>query len=280
MPLYGNHLQESPTEDSHFCQGGIVLRVSVFDPLNRHVAGLEKNQFEVYENGVKQTIGCFVHQSIPICIGIIYDMTLGSQSEIESLRNTIKRLVKSGNPGDEFFLIPFNDKSAWIESFDTQSSTKEYSSSHGQITAPTRLDDAASIGIKYIQNKTNENIALVVVTDISDREIGLALHRKTPDMKAVFETYTIGRSFMALPKELLGSGIPPKHAFKITEPREVDYYIDLIYAELRNQYILGYSPRNKAHDGKWRKISVEVNAPRGLPKLKTQTIKGYYAPSK
>ncbi len=49
--------------------------------------------------------------------------------------------------------------------------------------------------------------------------------------------------------------------------------------ELRNQYILGYVPKNISRDGKWRKIRVKLNPPRGLPPLHVYAKTGYYAPT-
>jgi Ca-activated chloride channel family protein len=58
---------------------------------------------------------------------------------------------------------------------------------------------------------------------------------------------------------------------------ELDYYIDLIHAELRHQYVLGYNPTNSTHDGKWRKIQVKLDPPAGLPKLLVRAKEGYFA---
>jgi len=59
---------------------------------------------------------------------------------------------------------------------------------------------------------------------------------------------------------------------------ELDYYIDLIHSELRNQYLLGYVPSNKIHDGRWRKIKIKLDPPAGLPRLLVHSKEGYYAP--
>ena len=59
---------------------------------------------------------------------------------------------------------------------------------------------------------------------------------------------------------------------------QLDYYIDLIHSELRNQYVLGYVPNNKTHDGKWRRIHVKLDPPPGLPRLIVRAKEGYYAP--
>jgi hypothetical protein len=52
-----------------------------------------------------------------------------------------------------------------------------------------------------------------------------------------------------------------------------------IGVELRNQYILGYAPQNREHDGKYRRVQVKLVQPRGLPPLRAFWRLGYYAPS-
>ncbi|HEY4085022.1 MAG TPA: hypothetical protein VGM43_03750 [Bryobacteraceae bacterium] len=47
--------------------------------------------------------------------------------------------------------------------------------------------------------------------------------------------------------------------------------------ELRDTYLLGYSPTNAARDGKYRSVVVKVTAPR-MPKLKVSWRRGYFAP--
>ena len=49
--------------------------------------------------------------------------------------------------------------------------------------------------------------------------------------------------------------------------------------ELRNQYVLGYSPKNQERDGKYRRVNVKLIQPRGLPPLKAFFRLGYYAPT-
>jgi len=49
--------------------------------------------------------------------------------------------------------------------------------------------------------------------------------------------------------------------------------------ELRNQYVLYYSPKNQGRDGKYRHVNVKLVQPRGLPPLKAFYRLGYYAPT-
>src|SRR5260370_39203430 len=52
-----------------------------------------------------------------------------------------------------------------------------------------------------------------------------------------------------------------------------------ISRELRNQYVLGYSPATDSRDAKYRRVKVSVIAPEGTPSLRTNYRRGYYAPS-
>jgi Ca-activated chloride channel family protein len=66
--------------------------------------------------------------------------------------------------------------------------------------------------------------------------------------------------------------------FQVNDISELSDTAVKIGVELRNQYVLGYRPINKARDGKWRKLKVKLNAPKGLPALNVHAKTGYYAP--
>jgi Ca-activated chloride channel family protein len=68
-------------------------------------------------------------------------------------------------------------------------------------------------------------------------------------------------------------------AFTIDNPNDLADVATKIGIELRNQYVLGYRPKNPGHDGKWRKIKVKLIPPKGLPPLRVYAKTGYYAPS-
>ena len=67
--------------------------------------------------------------------------------------------------------------------------------------------------------------------------------------------------------------------FAVENPNELPDIAAKIGIELRNQYIVGYRPSNKAHDGRWRKVKIKLRPPRGLPPLSVYAKTGYYAPS-
>ncbi len=67
--------------------------------------------------------------------------------------------------------------------------------------------------------------------------------------------------------------------FSVDNPNELADVATKIGIELRNQYVLGYRPKKPARDGKWRKIKVKLNPPKGLPPLTVYAKTGYYAPT-
>jgi Ca-activated chloride channel family protein len=67
--------------------------------------------------------------------------------------------------------------------------------------------------------------------------------------------------------------------FKVNDVSELQDVAQRISAELRNQYVIGYTPSEVKHDGNWRKLKVRLVPPPGLPQLTVHFRQGYYAPS-
>jgi Ca-activated chloride channel family protein len=82
-----------------------------------------------------------------------------------------------------------------------------------------------------------------------------------------------GPSLLSELTELTGG-----RAFDVENPNELADIAGKVGTELRNQYILGYRPSDKAHDARWRKIKVKLRTPKGLPPLTAYAKTGYYAP--
>jgi Ca-activated chloride channel homolog len=262
----------------------VFVLVSVTDPLNRYVTGLEKDHFKVYEGKVEQEIVHFTQQSAPISVGILFDVSasMKDNNNIQSAKNAIVRFLQSGNPEDEYFLVTFNQKTTLVQSFTQQSSTIRNEVSFKQAGGRTALYDAVYMGLDQIKAAMNEKKALVLITDGEDNssryssaEVREFARESDVQIYAVGEEGKLGYGRSEIQNIVSTSG---GRAFFPNNFDELDYYIDLIHAELRNQYVLGYVPTNKIHDGKWRRIRVRLDPPPGLPKLIVRAKEGYYAP--
>ena len=262
----------------------VFVKVSVTDPLNRYVTGLENEHFKVYEDNIEQSISHFSQEAAPISAGIIFDVSnsMNKDNNIRKAKNAIARFLQPGNRADEYFLVTFNNKTNLAQSFTDHSSSLENEAAFQKARGSTALYDAVYMGLDQIKRGTHEKKALIVISDGEDnssRYTSAEIREFAKEMDV--QVYAIGQIGP------LGTGsselqrivnITGGRAFFPNNFNELDYYIDLIHAELRSQYVLGYTPTNKSHDGKWRRIRIKLDAPQGLPKLILHAREGYYAP--
>ncbi len=260
----------------------VFVKISVTDPLNRYVTGLEKQHFRVYEDKVEQAVTHFTQESAPISVGILFDISGSMKDNIHTARNSVVRFLESGNPDDEFFLVTFNQKTTLVQSFTHQSSSIQNQISFSQPGGRTALYDAVYLGLEQIKNGKNEKKALILITDGEDNssrytasEVREFAKESDVQIYAIGEEGKLGYGRSEIQNIV---GLTGGRAFFPNNFNELDYYIDLIHAELRNQYIVGYAPSNKNRDGKWRRIKVKLEPPEGLPKLIVHAKEGYYAP--
>jgi Ca-activated chloride channel homolog len=284
LVLAANAQKENPIPKFIADVETVFVKVSITDDLNRYVTGLEQDHFKIFEDKVEQKIEVFRTEQAPVSVGIIFDVSnsMKDNGNIGKAKKAIARFLKSGNPEDEYFLVTFNDKTTLVQSFTSQSSTLQNDASLQKPGGRTALYDAVYMGLDQIKKAKNDKKALILVTDGEDntsRYSPLEVREFAKESNA--QIYGIGqegnlnygRSEITSIVGLTGGRAFFPHSFS-----ELDYYIDLIHSELRNQYLLGYIPKNKAHDGKWRHIKIQLDAPKGLPKLIINAKEGYYAP--
>ena len=262
----------------------VFVKISVTDPLNRYVTGLEREHFKVYEDKVEQSITYFSQEAAPISVGLIFDVSgsMKDNTNIKKAKSAIVRFLQSGSPEDEYFLITFNQKTNLLQSFTAQSSTVQNDVAIQKPGGRTALYDAVYMGLDQVKRGRNDKKALILITDGEDNS-----SRYSPSEVREFakesdvQIYGIGQEGNLNYGRTEITNIVSMTGGRAFFPRsfnELDYYIDLVHAELRNQYLIGYSPTNQVHDGKWRRIRVKLDAPQGLPKLTVSAKEGYYAP--
>lgn len=267
----------------------VLVPVTVTDPMNRLVTGLEKQNFTVSEGDRAQEIRHFSSEDAPISLGVIFDVSGSMSDKIEKAREAVVEFFKTANPQDEFFMITFSDRPELLADF-----TKSIEDIQGRLvyTVPkgrTALLDAIYMGMAKMRDAQNQKKALLVISDGGDnRSRYTESEIKSMVKEADVQIYCIGifdRDFRT-PEErygptLLGeiSDVTGGRTFTIDNPNELADVATKIGIELRNQYVLGYRPTNSARDGKWRKIKVKLLPPKGLPPLHVYAKTGYYAPT-
>lgn len=262
----------------------VLVRVTVTDPLNRYVVGLDREHFRVFEDKVEQTISHFSNDKSPITVGIILDTSGSMGDNILSARTSVMRFLEQGDRRDEYFLIGFSDRSRLIQDFTSSSENIQNQVSFTSPKGRTALYDAIYLGLEKMSGAKNDKKALIVITDGEDNTSRYTF-REVKDFVKESETqiYVIGergelgygRGVINEIVRLTGGRAFFPHNFK-----QLDYFVDLIHTELRNQYVLGYIPLSKEFDGEWRKLKIRLNPPEGLPKLNVRAREGYFAPKK
>jgi Ca-activated chloride channel family protein len=267
----------------------VLVPVTITDPMNRLVTGLEKENFVLLDNGEKQVIQHFSSEDAPISLGVIFDMSGSMSNKIEKAREAVVEFFKTANPEDEFFLIAFNDKPTLVSDF-----TNSVEQVQGQLvyTAPkgrTALLDAIYLGVAKMRQAKLQKKALLIISDGGDNRSRYTENEiKSLVKEADVQIYAIG-IFDQSPRsdeerygpQLLAevTDVTGGRTFTVDNPNELTDVAAKIGVELRNQYVLGYRPTKPAHDGKWRKVRVKLNIPKGLPQLSVYAKTGYYAPS-
>ena len=267
----------------------VLVPVTIVDPMNRVVLGLQKNNFEVYENKELQPIRSFSSEDVPISLGVVFDTSGSMTSKIERARQAVMEFFKTANPQDEFFIVTFADRPEETSDFTRSVEEIESNLLFAVPKGRTALLDAIYLGVRKMQQAQYAKKALLIISDGGDnhskyteRELrGLV---KESDVMI----YAIGLydNYSSTQEELLGpellndiSQLTGGRSFTVDNPNDLADAATKIGTELRNQYVIGYRPQNRPKDGKWHKIKIRLMPPKGLPHLRAYAKQGYYAPA-
>ena len=270
----------------------VLIPVTVTDPFNRFVTGLEKENFKLLEDKKEQEIISFTSEDAPLSVGVVFDCSGSMGNKLEKSRQAVTQFFKTANPEDEFFLVEFNDGADLVQPFTRNLEEIQNRLTFTQSKGRTALLDAINLALNEMRKAKNPRKALLVISDGGDNSSRYTEGEiKNRVKEADVQIYTIGiyepvGSRSRTPEELSGPSLLTELAeqtgarqYAVENLNELPDIAAKIGVELRNQYILGYSPQNQEHDGKYRRVQVKLNQPRGLPPLRAFWRMGYYAPS-
>jgi Ca-activated chloride channel homolog len=256
----------------------VRVPVTVTDPLNRYVTGLGKNTFRLFEDDVEQEIVQFSSQDGPMSIGIVFDASASMSEKVQLSRQTLANFFKTANPEDEFFLIQFSDRPELISGFTTNTEELQNKLTFS-LSGKRALLDGIYMAMYQMKKAKNLRKALIVISGGRDNnsrytlgEIRVLLHEADlrVDSIGVFEVLTSPDHLTALAEQTGG-----RH-FSVDDLAQLSEVVAKIGIELRNHYVLGYSPKDTTRDEKYRSVRVKLVQPRGLPPLRATWRAGYY----
>ncbi|MGH9602935.1 MAG: VWA domain-containing protein [Terriglobales bacterium] len=267
----------------------VLVNVTITDPLNRLVTGLEREHFVVLESNQPQHIRHFSSEDAPISLGVIFDLSGSMKNKIDKAREAVVQFFKTANVQDEFFVVTFADKPEVLAQF-----TQSIEDIQGRLILAlpegrTALLDAIYMSVNRMRDARHNKKALLIISDGGDnRSRYTEAEIRSLVKEADVQIYAIGvfDLFPATPEEKNGpsmlasiTDVTGGRTFTISSPNDLADVATKIGIELRNQYVLGYRPTNPQRDGKWRKIKVKLAPPKGLPPLQVYAKSGYYAPA-
>jgi Ca-activated chloride channel homolog len=281
-----------PGDTMHMDVDLALINITVTDPYNRLVTGLDTDNFRIFEDNVEQELVTFSAEDVPISIGVIFDFSGSMANKVSKAREAALQFFKTANPQDEFFLVSFNERAELTSAF---TNSVEDLQSRMMLTVPkgrTALLDAIYLGLSQMRGARNAKRALLILSDGGDNHSRYSENDiKRLVKEADTQLYAVG-IFDPLgyrnrtPEELNGPSLLSEvtemtggRVFAVEKLDELPDITSKIGMELRNQYVIGYRPSNKAHDARWRKVKVKIRAPKGLPPLSVYSKTGYYAPS-
>ena len=271
----------------------VNVGATVVDRKGQLVAGLQADDFEVIEDGRKQTVRYFVAGDArdpaagDLHLGLLLDV---SESMGEDIRFTRTAAIKFLNT-----LVDAVDVT--VVDFDTEVRAARYGQNEfarlierirlQKTNGMTALYDAIGVYLDGASGQDGRKIMLLY-TDGGDTGSSLRLGELIDLLKASDVTvYAIGelehqssfardraRAILQSISETTGG-----QAFFPSSVKDLDQMYGKVLAEIRAQYMMGYLSTNDHADGAWRKVELRITRKDGRD-LRIRSRKGYFAPYK
>jgi VWFA-related protein len=265
----------------------VVLNATVLNGTSL-VENLTKDDFAIYEDGVKQTLISFQHTDLPVSMGLVVDNSGSMYKKRPSVNKSALDLVEASNPQDEAFVVNFSDE-AFIDCDFTSSISKLRDGlSHIDSRGGTALYDAVVASAdKLVADAKRPKQVLILITDGEDNASSSDLEQTIYKVQQLSGPviYSIGLLFG---DEMSRAEV--RHARRALEmlstetggmaffPKSIDQ-IDQIAAEvardIRSQYTLGYHSTKPTTVPGFRRVEVTAES-KGSGKLTVRTRTGYY----
>lgn len=281
--------QNSPQFQIKVFVGLVVLHATTQDRRGVAVSGLEKDNFQVFEDGVQQRIEVFSHEDIPVTVGLIVDSSGSMKPKRAAVITAATTFARASNPKDQMFVVNFNERVSFGlpegSAFTDQVVPLEVALARAPATGKTALYDAISAGLTHLKKGDKDKKVLIVISDGGDNASSTKFKEvltRAVESNAVI--YTIGifdetdndrnpEVLKELARATGGEAYIPESLEKLVPVCE------RIAHDIRNQYTIGYTPTNHTQDGTYRAIQVKASAA-GHGHLVVRTRAGYYAPPK
>jgi len=271
----------------------VLVPVTVCDPQNRPVTGLEKEHFKVFDDKVEQTITHFSMDDEPVTVGLVFDISGSMGPKLLKSRQAAAEFFHTSNSEDDFFLVEFNDQPRMVVPLTRDVEEIQNQLTWAQSKGRTALLDAILLSMNEMKKSKKNRKALLIISDGGDNSSRYTeaevkrLVRENDVLIYAIGVFEAGGGRMRTSEEAAGPGLLSELCDQTggrhlpAEANELPDIAAKIGVELRNRYVLGFTPTNQVRDGRYHTLLVKVIPPKGLniPTLRPYFRKGYLAPA-
>jgi len=268
----------------------VVLQVTVTDRRGAYVTDLQRDAFEVFDEGQRRPIQFLADTDTPVTVGLLIDSSGSMLPTRELVIAAAAAFAEASHPQDEIFALAFNEhvRAALPPSEPFTSDAHRLRAALEQTISArgrTALYDAVLAGLEYLSGGSHARRVLVVVSDGGDNASRTTREHVFQKAQASNATiYTLALRDAAHPSEgdpgLLrelaratgGAAFRPEH------PPDVGAALRNIARDIRHTYTIGYVPTQADRDGSYHRVRVEVESPNGR-RLRVRSRSGYVAGS-
>jgi Ca-activated chloride channel family protein len=268
----------------------VLIPVHVTTPDGVSVTNLTKDNFALAEDNVQQSITTFSKDDAPLSVGLVFDSSGSMHNKMLKSSEAVAKFFKTANADDEFFLVEFNERPKLLVPFTPDSDEIYRRVARIRPFGRTSLLDAIHLGMVQMKKARNFRKAIVVLSDGGDnRSRFTASEIKNAMLETDVQLFAMGIFDEDVHRQTLEEQNGPRLLSELAEQSggrlytvdnldELESISERISQELRNQYLLGYSPTNGSRDGRYRQVRLKLDAPAELPKLRANYRHGYFAP--
>ena len=268
----------------------VSLNVTVMEG-TKYVTGLQQEDFEVYEDGAKQTLSFFSAVQQPIALAILLDTSNSMEEKIATAQEAATGFVRRMKKDDVIEVIEFNSQVRIPQPFTNDVNALERAIRQTTVNGSTSLYNAIYVSLRGLKDERAKNAeeirrqAIVVLSDGDDTSsvieyddvLDLAKRSETAIYAIGLRQPESGRGKFKEAEFVLRqlSQETGGRVFFPTSVAELPKIYEQISEELASQYTMAYSSKNPMRNGAWRRIDVRVNK----PGTSARTRRGYYGPS-
>jgi VWFA-related protein len=266
----------------------VLLSATVVDRHNALVSGLQKNDFQIYEDGVIQQIQHFSHEDIPVTAGIVVDNSSSMAPKRSDVIAAALAFARSSNPQDQMFVVNFNEHVTFGLPADTPFTDRtdqlQLALSTINPIGQTALYDGMAAALNHARLGTSDKRVIILISDGGDNASKHTLPQVIDMAKhSAAIIYTIGifdeedndRNPNVLARFARETG---GEAFFPESSREIPAICEEIAGDIRAQYTLTYVPVINSRYLSYRTISVKAST-QGRGRLSVRTRTGYSVPA-